>query len=191
MGQRAVKRGENELNKNGSLLNPKQTTLEPIKILHESVPFFKLNDALISGYNFRCSRYSSNVIAAVITIQQITYLIVWWTESILHRLRSSGVSLKWSTETDGQKDSDHQPPGLIHRGKTSALGSVFLHSNMQAWTRGMETHSAVFLTHILLWHIDTKCKAMQNIQYIFAKEVGLYIMKLKRLTCCNIPGVHS
>lgn len=76
MGQRAVERGENKLNKNGSLLNLKQTMLESIKILHESVPFFfRLKDALISGNNFRRNRYSSNVIASVIMIQQITHLI--------------------------------------------------------------------------------------------------------------------
>lgn len=75
MGQRAVERGENKLNKNGSLLNLKQTVLESIKRLHESVPFFRLNNALIPGNNFRRSRYSSNLIASVITILQITYLI--------------------------------------------------------------------------------------------------------------------
>lgn len=75
MGHRAVERGENKLNKNGSLLNLKQTMLESIKILDESEPFFRLKNALISGNNFRGNRYSSNVIASVIMIQQITYLI--------------------------------------------------------------------------------------------------------------------
>ena len=65
MGHRAVERGENKLNKNGSLLNLKQTMLESIKALDESVPlFFRLKDALISGNNFIGN--SSNVIASVI-----------------------------------------------------------------------------------------------------------------------------
>ena len=76
MGHRAVERGENKLNKNGSLLNLKLTMLESIKTLHESEPLScGLKNAVISGNNFRGDRYSSNVIASVIVIQQITYLI--------------------------------------------------------------------------------------------------------------------
>lgn len=53
MGHGAVERAENKLNKNGSLLNLKQSALESIKVLHESVPFFRLKNALISGNNFQ------------------------------------------------------------------------------------------------------------------------------------------
>lgn len=58
MGHRAVERGENKLNKNGSLLNLKQTMLESIKTQDEYVPFIflKLKNALISGNNFRGNR---------------------------------------------------------------------------------------------------------------------------------------
>lgn len=131
MGHRAFERAENKLNKNGSLLNLKQTMLESIKVLHESVPFFRLKNALISGNNFRRSRYSGNLIASVIMIQQITYLIGLWIESIICADYSPAVpaaccncavwQLRWSADglMDGKKKDrkwagNHQPPGLIH-----------------------------------------------------------------------------
>lgn len=153
MGHRAVEKGENKLNKNGLLLNLKQTMLESIKILYESVPVFRLKNALISGNNFRGNRYSSNVIASVIMIQQITYLIGLWIENIICTDYRPVVppacwnwavwQFRWSTDgqMDGQKDSEwegnHQPPGLIHGGKTSdpavLMAQIFFFPPTMAW----------------------------------------------------------
>lgn len=131
MGHRAVERGENKLNKNGSLLNLKLTMLESIKTLHESEPLScSLKNAVISGNNFSGDRYSSNVIACVIVIQQITYLIGLWAENTVWRDYRPVVPLaffetgpfdglddpqkdRWTDEKDSEREGNHQPPGLI------------------------------------------------------------------------------
>lgn len=74
-GTGLLKGEKNKLNKNGLLLNLKQTMLESINTRDESVPFLGLKNALISGNNFRGDRYSNNVIASIVMFQQITYLI--------------------------------------------------------------------------------------------------------------------
>lgn len=217
MGCRAVERVENKLNKIGSLLNLKQTMLESIKVPHESVPFFRLKNALIPANNFRLSRCCSNLIASVATIQQITYLIGLWIERIICTDYSPAVPAAcwwwWSTDglMDGQKDSEwegnHQPPGLIHGGKKKKNTSdpavlmaqtLSPHNGANKCITCEQEHEAC--KHTALYfsctfycdiQITRKHKAMQNIRYTTAKEAGLHIMKLKRLSCCNIPGVYS
>lgn len=108
--------------------------LESIKTLRESEPLLKLKNAVISGNNFRLSRYSSNEIASVIMIQQITHLIICWTENIICRDYRPVVppawwnwavwQFRWSADRqmDWEKkksewEGNRQPPGLIRGGK--------------------------------------------------------------------------